>query len=68
MVDGMKASGLPFSGKYDWVETDMYWKVTHMVVPKGKALKCADCHGEKGIMDWKALGYAENPLIKGRKR
>jgi hypothetical protein len=32
-----------------------------MVVPKEKALRCADCHGAKGRLDWKALGYAGDP-------
>jgi len=64
MADGMKAAGLPYSGKYAWVETDMYWKITHMVVPKAQALKCNDCHGAKGRMDWKALGYGSDPQKK----
>jgi octaheme c-type cytochrome (tetrathionate reductase family) len=64
ITDGMAAAGLPYSGKYGSVETDMYWKVNHMVVPKGKALKCNDCHGEKGRLDWKALGYDGDPQKK----
>lgn len=39
----------------------MYWKVNHMVVPKSQALKCNECHAEKGRLDWKALGYAGDP-------
>jgi octaheme c-type cytochrome (tetrathionate reductase family) len=61
VTDGMAAAGLPYSGKYGAVETDMYWKVNHMVVPKDKTLKCNDCHGEKGRMDWKSLGYDGDP-------
>ena len=38
----------------------MYWKVNHMVVPKGNALKCNDCHGGNRL-DWKALGYSGDP-------
>jgi len=60
-ADGMKKAGLPFSGKVAFGETKMYWKVNHMVVPKGQALKCADCHGANGRMDWKTLGYAGDP-------
>jgi hypothetical protein len=59
--DGMKAAGIPFSGSYGFAETAMYWKINHMVVPKEKALRCADCHGAKGRLDWKALGYAGDP-------
>lgn len=60
-ADGMKAAGLAYSGKMGFVDTRMYWKVNHMVVPKGQALKCNDCHGPKGRMDWQALGYPEDP-------
>jgi octaheme c-type cytochrome (tetrathionate reductase family) len=59
--DGMKRVGLSYSGQYGWVETDMYWKVNHMVVPKDKALRCNECHGANGRLDWKALGYAGDP-------
>ena len=61
---GMKAAGQPYSGKYGWIETSMVWPVNHMVAPKDKALKCNDCHGKKGRMDWKALGYAGDPRSK----
>jgi octaheme c-type cytochrome (tetrathionate reductase family) len=60
-ADGMKAAGLPFSGTVGFADTRMYWKVNHMVVPKAQALKCADCHGAKGRLDWKALGYPGDP-------
>jgi octaheme c-type cytochrome (tetrathionate reductase family) len=59
---GMKAAGLPYSGEYDFVETRMYWRINHMVSAKDEALSCLDCHGDKGRMDWKALGYEGNPM------
>jgi hypothetical protein len=61
---GMKAAGQPYSGKFGFVETSMIWPVNHMVAPKGKALGCGDCHGEKGRLDWKALGYEGDPRKK----
>lgn len=64
MADGMQAAGLPYSGKYGFAETDMYWKVNHMVVPKAESLKCNDCHSKTGRMDWKALGYPGDPRKK----
>ena len=64
----MKTAGVPYSGKYGWVETDMYWKVNHMVVPKEQALKCDDCHGAKGRMDWAALGYSDDPRELAKRR
>lgn len=59
---GMKAAGLPYSGKYGFVETCMAWPVHHMVVSKDKSLKCGDCHSEKGRLNWKALGYKGDPM------
>ena len=42
--DGMQYAGLAYSGKYEFVETVMYWGLTHEVVPKEQALSCAECH------------------------
>ncbi len=41
---GMKTAGLPYSGKFGFVETTMHWPITHMVAPAEKALDCAECH------------------------
>jgi octaheme c-type cytochrome (tetrathionate reductase family) len=62
---GAKASNIPYSGKVGFAPTEMYWPLTHMVAPKEKALGCVDCHGEGGRMDWKALGYAGDPMKTG---
>ena len=58
---GMKAAGQPYSSKYGFVETSVVWSANHMVSPKDKSLKCVDCHGDKGRLDWKALGYRGDP-------
>jgi octaheme c-type cytochrome (tetrathionate reductase family) len=42
--EGMKASSLPYSGHYAFVDTVMYWPVNHMVAPKEKAMQCVECH------------------------
>ncbi|KAF0103686.1 MAG: cytochrome c family protein [bacterium] len=42
---GMAETGLPFSGKVDFVETEMAWPITHMVAAKDESLGCVDCHG-----------------------
>ncbi|MBD3223362.1 MAG: tetrathionate reductase family octaheme c-type cytochrome [Caldithrix sp.] len=55
--EGMESVDLEYSGSYAFVETEMFWKVNHMVSPKEQALKCNDCHGMDSRMDWKALGY-----------
>lgn len=41
---GMKHIGLPFSGSYGFVNTEMYWPINHMVSPKEKSVSCAECH------------------------
>lgn len=45
---GMKEAGLPYSGKYSFIETEMYWPLNHMVSPNEDALKCIDCHSKDG--------------------
>lgn len=55
---GMAYAGAPYSGEYGFVETEMYWPITHMVAPKGDAVKCQECHtSEGGRLDFAALGY-----------
>ena len=67
-VLGMKEVNLPYSGSYDFIETEMYWPINHMVTPKENALKCTSCHGNEGRLDWKALGYSGDPMkVKRRK-
>jgi hypothetical protein len=44
---GMRQSGLPFSGQYGFIETEMYWPINHMVSPKEKSVSCAECHTRK---------------------
>ncbi len=41
---GMDYLGLPYSGNYDFVETEMYWPLNHMVSPASASLQCIDCH------------------------
>jgi len=59
--DGMNGTGYAYSGKYEFVETEMYWRVSHEVVGGENALSCLNCHGGDGRMEWNALGYKKNP-------
>jgi hypothetical protein len=43
---GMKAAGSDYSGEFGFVDTHMYWPITHMVAPASDALDCAACHAE----------------------
>lgn len=45
---GMHYAGLPYSGRYAWIQTMMNWPLSHMVVPKEQTLQCADCHRPTG--------------------
>jgi octaheme c-type cytochrome (tetrathionate reductase family) len=93
LAEGMKRMGLPYSGKYGFVETKMYSSIHHQVVPAKKALGCTDCHspaavacsrchkGASGMVlpahrlavypevknriDFKALGYTDDPALVG---
>jgi hypothetical protein len=49
IADGMKRAGVPYSGRYGFVETRMYSSIHHQVLPAAKALGCADCHGGEAI-------------------
>ncbi|MGE4424437.1 MAG: tetrathionate reductase family octaheme c-type cytochrome [Pseudodesulfovibrio sp.] len=42
--EGMAKAGLPYSGEYMWVATNMYWRIEHEVMPKEHALSCVQCH------------------------
>ena len=59
---GMEAVDMPYSGKYAFAPTEMYWRTDHMVSPKEEALGCLDCHGEPSRLDWKKLGYQGDPM------
>lgn len=45
---GMKAAGAEYSGHHGFVDTYMYWPITHMVAPADQALDCAECHAQDG--------------------
>ncbi len=45
---GATASGTEYSGSYDFVSTEMYWPITHMVAPAKDAVHCEECHRQEG--------------------
>ena len=44
----MKSFDLPFSGRFDFVETSYVFPTTHMVAPKDNVVNCSECHVKKG--------------------
>ena len=65
--EGMKQVELEFSGSVGFVETEMYWPINHMVMGSDNVLQCTSCHGKGGehLLDWKKLGYPDDPIKKG---
>lgn len=67
IADGMQNMGAPFSGKVDFIKTEMFWPTTHMVAPKDKALTCVECHSANGRLNKVAGIYmpatGQYPLI-----
>lgn len=53
-----------YSGQWKGIKETMSFSLNHQVASKSEALKCADCHGTKGRLDWKALGYEGDPMKK----
>ncbi len=58
-----------FSGHYGFIETRMYWPITHMVAPKEEALACDSCHSKEGrlakLTGFYMPGRDANPWIDG---
>lgn len=50
IATGMDYTGAPFSGKVDFIRTEMTWPLNHMVAPKESALDCKECHHPNGRM------------------
>ena len=48
---GMLSAGQPFSGKVDFIKTQMSWPITHMVAPAKDAVGCNECHSKKGRLE-----------------
>ncbi|MBZ0156740.1 MAG: tetrathionate reductase family octaheme c-type cytochrome [Alphaproteobacteria bacterium] len=66
LTDGARTSGLPYSGKHEFIPTAFYGSINHEIAPKEKALKCGDCHfGINKRLDWKTLGYTGDPMRVG---
>ena len=45
---GMKSADLPFSGKVEFIKTQMSWLINHMVTPGKTAVGCNECHTKNG--------------------
>jgi octaheme c-type cytochrome (tetrathionate reductase family) len=48
---GMLSAGRPFSGKVDFIKTQMSWPINHMVAPAEYAVGCDECHMKNGRLE-----------------
>ena len=39
-----------FSGDVDFIDTVMYWPISHMITPKEDSLSCDACHNKQGLL------------------
>jgi len=62
---GASLFGLKYSGQYGFIETRMYWPLSHGVAPKEEALACNACHGASSRLNWQTLGYEADPMGRG---
>jgi octaheme c-type cytochrome (tetrathionate reductase family) len=67
---GMKLVNLPFSGKHDFIDTEMTWPINHMVSPKAQTVGCTECHTRQGGRLAKLTGFYLpgrdfNPWLEG---
>lgn len=65
---GMIDAGAPFSGKVDFIRTEMLWPLNHMVAPRAGTLACRECHGRNGVLSSGRMkdvpGLKKGPLFK----
>jgi octaheme c-type cytochrome (tetrathionate reductase family) len=69
IADGMEATGLEYSGSYDFTTTVMYSGLHHEVVPKEMSLGCGDCHAREAVACGRchrSLQGADPPAHTGR--
>jgi octaheme c-type cytochrome (tetrathionate reductase family) len=62
-TEGMRAAGLAYSGTYEFVETVAYQGLNHEVLPKERALSCAQCHAALAKEDSCARCHQSRPDI-----
>ena len=59
----MQDGEIPYSGTYDFVETEMSWLLNHAVAPADQAVRCGECHSRTGI-----LSDVRGSYVPGRDR
>ena len=60
--------GVDLVSPVKWVYAERYMGLYHEVKPASQALSCTNCHSNRGILDWKALGYKGDPILYGARK
>ena len=65
---GMEYIDVPYSGEWEFVETEMYLPISHMVSPKEKTVSCNECHTREnsrleGLTDFYLPGRDRNKTV-----
>ncbi|MBI5577457.1 MAG: hypothetical protein HY896_13985 [Deltaproteobacteria bacterium] len=61
---GAEDSKQNYSGTWKGIKETMVFSLNHQVAPKSEALSCASCHGPKGVLDFRKLGYGDEKIGK----
>lgn len=68
LAAGARLNGVAFSGQYDFIETNGYWPIKHMVAPKEQAVACEACHSRDsrlaGLNDFYLVGRDSNSIVE----
>ncbi|WP_375750170.1 tetrathionate reductase family octaheme c-type cytochrome [Vibrio sp. HN007] len=65
---GAKLNHIDYSGKYDFIETNGYWPIKHMVAPAKDTVKCGQCHSRQsrleGLNDFYLVGRDSYTIVE----
>lgn len=68
LTKGAELNNVEFSGNYDFIETNGYWPIKHMVAPAEKAVACESCHSREsrleGLNDFYLVGRDSNTVVE----
>lgn len=68
LAKGAENNEVAFSGEFDFVQTNGYWPIKHMVAPQEQALDCKACHSRdgrlSGVTDFYLLGRDYNIWVE----
>lgn len=51
LAAGAELNEMEFSGQFDFIESNGYWPIKHMVAPAANAVECEQCHARGGRLE-----------------